>query len=356
MTFSPRPTPRSESLVDGLQRPEAERAHRLRLPAEPHRARGWLAHPAGAGTAGNRHRRDLPPEPDHERELYPQRDVRGSGDSVKHLVRRDTQSVLRQLDYGFGLAWELDFWGRFRRAVIAATDNLDASIADYDQVVVTLLADVASNYVTVRTTQERINLLQGNVDLQKGVLDFVDNRLQAGFKQTELDVDQALSTLRQTQAGIEQLQITLREAKNALCVLLGMPASDLTNMLGTGPIPSAPPEVVIGIPVDLIRRRPDVRRSERLAAAQSEQIGIANRTCIPLSQSMATSVTLLASSPTCSKPPRSTGPLGRRFNGTCSITDESQTISACKMPSSRNSLSRISRPCSRPTRRRKTPS
>ena len=184
-------------------------------------------------------------------------------------------------NFGFNLNWELDFWGRFRRAIASADASLDASVAGYDDVLVTLLGDVATNYVTVRTAQERINLLRANVELQRGVLQYIDNRLQAGFKQTRLDLAQALSTLRQTEAGIPQLEITSREAENSLCILLGMPPADLTNMLGIAPIPVSPPDVVIGIPADLLRRRPDVRRAERLAAAQAEQIGIAQSDLYP---------------------------------------------------------------------------
>ena len=184
-------------------------------------------------------------------------------------------------NFGFNLNWELDFWGRFRRAIASADASLDASVAGYDDVLVTLLGDVATNYVTVRTAQERIKLLQANVELQRGVLQYIDNRLQAGFKQTKLDLAQALSTLRQTEAGIPQLEITSREAENSLCILLGMPPADLTNMLGIEPIPVSPPDVVIGIPADLLRRRPDVRRAERLAAAQAEQIGIAQSDLYP---------------------------------------------------------------------------
>ncbi|MGI6416012.1 MAG: efflux transporter outer membrane subunit [Thermoguttaceae bacterium] len=184
-------------------------------------------------------------------------------------------------DFGFSLGWELDFWGRFRRAVAAADANLDASVEDYDDVLVTLLGDVAVNYVIVRTSQERIALMQANVELQQGIVGFIDNRLKKGFKQTELDLDQALSTLRQTEASIPQLEITRRDAENNLCILLGMPPADLAEMLGTGPIPAPQAEVVVGIPADLLRRRPDVRRAERLAAAQAEEIGIAQADLYP---------------------------------------------------------------------------
>jgi len=184
-------------------------------------------------------------------------------------------------NFGFNLNWELDFWGRFRRAIAAADADLDASVADYDDVLVTLLADVAGNYVTVRTTQKRIELLKANVELQQGVLKYIENRLKVGYKVTELDLDQALSNLRQTEAGIPRLEITLRQAENRLCILLGMPPANLTDLLGTGPIPTSPPEVAVGIPADLLRRRPDVRKAERLAAAQAEEIGIAEADLYP---------------------------------------------------------------------------
>ena len=204
-----------------------------------------------------------------------------------------------QWNYGFNLAWELDFWGRFRRAVAAADAQLDASVEGYDDVLVTLLADVAANYVQVRTLQERIKLLEENVELQKGVLTFVETRFKAGFRVNELDVDQAKSTLAQTQAAIPQLESDLRQANNRLCVLLGIPPEDLRKTidlwraidagkteevrkkLGIAYIPTVPVEVAVGIPAELLRRRPDLRRAERLAASQCQQIGIAEAELYP---------------------------------------------------------------------------
>jgi NodT family efflux transporter outer membrane factor (OMF) lipoprotein len=186
-----------------------------------------------------------------------------------------------QWNFDFNLQWELDFWGRFRRAVAAADDNLQASCFGYDAVLVTLLGDVAQNYVFLRTDQERIKLLQANVEVQRNVLRFIDTRFKAGFRQTELDLDQAVSNLKQTEAQILPLQIDLRQREDQLCVLLGMPPTDLEQTLGIEPIPVAPPEVVLGIPAELIRRRPDVRQAERLAAAQAEEIGIAQADLYP---------------------------------------------------------------------------
>lgn len=189
-----------------------------------------------------------------------------------------------QWNLSFNLAWELDFWGRFRRAITAAEDSLDASVFDYDDVCVTLLSDTATAYVQARTTQERIRLLDIVIRVQEDVLSYIEARLQAGAGATDLDRAQARSNLEQSRAQRNQFLIDLRTAENQLCILLGMPAVDLTQVLASGPktsIPIAPDYVVVGIPADLLRRRPDVRRAERLTAAQAEQIGIAEADWYP---------------------------------------------------------------------------
>ncbi|MEN6450437.1 MAG: TolC family protein [Thermoguttaceae bacterium] len=180
-----------------------------------------------------------------------------------------------QWNFGFNLAWEIDFWGRLRRAIAAADDQLQASVADHDQVLVTLLGDVATNYIQIRTDQERLRYLRQNVTILQLVLKWTQRREQVGFKTTPLDVHQTESNVEQTIAAIPQLEMDLRQAENRLCVLLGMPPAQLGPMLGEDAIPAVPPELAIGLPAELLRRRPDVRRAERLAAAQSEQIGIA---------------------------------------------------------------------------------
>jgi NodT family efflux transporter outer membrane factor (OMF) lipoprotein len=184
----------------------------------------------------------------------------------------------------FNLAWELDFWGRFRRAIIAAEDTLDASVFNYDDVLVTLLGDVATNYVTIRTTQERMRLLENAIRVQTDVYTFILAELRVGVKVTELDRAQAESNLKQSLAQMEQFKIDLRLAENALCTLLGIPTIDLERLLNSAPkaeIPTVPNYVVVGVPADLLRRRPDVRRAERQAAAQAEQIGIAEAALYP---------------------------------------------------------------------------
>jgi NodT family efflux transporter outer membrane factor (OMF) lipoprotein len=185
-----------------------------------------------------------------------------------------------QWNAGFNLAWELDFWGRFRRAVAAADAQLDASVEGYDDVLVTLLGDVATNYVQVRTLQERIRWLRFHVDLQSVVLASTTWRRVNGTA-LELDENQIRAILEQTESQIPELEIQLRLAENRLCILLGMPPADLEKMIGEDHIPIAQQEVVFGIPADLLRRRPDVRRAERLAAAQAELIGIAKADLYP---------------------------------------------------------------------------
>jgi NodT family efflux transporter outer membrane factor (OMF) lipoprotein len=190
-----------------------------------------------------------------------------------------------QWNYGFNLAWQLDFWGAFRRAIIAADDALQASVFDYDDVMITLLGDVATSYVQYRTDQERIRLLRQVVQIQENVLKFISEQLTIGFHGvTNLDRAQALSNLKQSEAQIAELQIDMRVQQNNLCTLLGIPTQDLETYLNSGlnkDIPVTPDYVIVGIPADLLRRRPDVRRAERLAAAQAEQIGIAETAWYP---------------------------------------------------------------------------
>ena len=181
----------------------------------------------------------------------------------------------------FDAAWELDFWGKFRRNIHAADAALLASIADYDDVLVTLVAEVGLTYVQIRTFERRIELAKANVELQRQSLEITESRYRNG-KVTLLDVTEARATLTNTQASVPDLESSLRDAKLSLCVLLGRTPSELEKELAGGSgIPTAPAQVAIGVPADLLRRRPDVRSAERAAAFQSEQIGIATADLFP---------------------------------------------------------------------------
>ncbi len=174
----------------------------------------------------------------------------------------------------FDLVWEIDFWGRFRRAIESAQAQLDASVADYDDVMVALAAEVARSYILIRTFEERIALADQNVVIQERALRIADVKFRNGAV-TELDVQQAKAVLNNTEATIPSLETGLRQVTNALAVLLGLTPRDLSDLLqGSAPIPVAPFEVSTGVPAELLRRRPDVRRAERFLAAQSAQIGV----------------------------------------------------------------------------------
>jgi NodT family efflux transporter outer membrane factor (OMF) lipoprotein len=182
---------------------------------------------------------------------------------------------------GFNLSWELDFWGRLRRAIASAENTLEASCDNYEQVRVTLLSDVAANYVQFRTLQQRLDYVHANVELQGKILNVAEQRLKKGSK-GPLDCHQARSNLSQTESQIPQLRMAMRQACDRLCVLLGRSTNALETELGAAPIPVASDAVVIGIPAELLSRRPDVRRAMHLAMAQGEQIGIATADLYPM--------------------------------------------------------------------------
>src|SRR5579862_6623965 len=132
-------------------------------------------------------------------EIFPQSQAM-TGDFMRDAssgATGSTQKFTSRWDYGFSLAWELDFWGRFRRGIESNRANLQASVADYDDVLVTLLSDVATAYVTYRTTEERIKFANQNVEIQKRVLEITKASLGVG-KIAQVDVDQAESTLYAT--------------------------------------------------------------------------------------------------------------------------------------------------------------
>jgi NodT family efflux transporter outer membrane factor (OMF) lipoprotein len=182
---------------------------------------------------------------------------------------------------GFNVGWEIDFWGRFRRAIEASDASLDASVDSYDNVMVILLSDVASNYIQYRTFQERLVLARQNVEIQRQAYELAQNNFHAGAS-TERDMQQARQIYEQTRALIPQLEIGVRQTNDALSALLGIPVEDLSPRLGeTDEIPTAPTEMAIGIPADLLRRRPDVRQAEREAAAQSALIGVEKSALYP---------------------------------------------------------------------------
>ena len=216
--------------------------------------------------------------------LFPQLQ-QGTGDYRRVELSRNVALPLplpRFSEFGVGAqaAWELDFWGRFRRSVALADANLGASIADYDNVAVLLLANVASTYVEIRTLQEQLEIVRTVLDLQRGSTDLAQTLFDAG-KTNELDVIQARNNVAITLSAIPPIEAALRSANNRLCILLGIPPQDLVAELPPGPIPTVSRDVQVGVPADLLRRRPDIRRAERFVSIQSERIGIAEAALYP---------------------------------------------------------------------------
>src|SRR5437762_13994533 len=182
---------------------------------------------------------------------------------------------------GLTVNWELDFWGRFRRAIESADAAYLASIANYDYVLASLLGDVATTYIGIRTLQTQIQIAEENIVKQKKALAIAEAKYHGGTA-TKLDVYQAQNVLGQTESTIPQLTIQLNQGFNALAVLLGMPPQPMDPLLrGSSGIPVPPKTVAVGIPADLVRRRPDIRAAELAAMAQSAQIGFAEANLYP---------------------------------------------------------------------------
>jgi len=185
------------------------------------------------------------------------------------------------IDLGFDAAWELDFWGKFRRAVESDMGKLEASIASYDDILVTLTAEAARTYIFIRTQEARLSIARENVKIQEQSLQIAETRFKEGDI-TELDVQQARALLRDTQATIPRIQAGLRQNKNGLAILLGILPGELKELLEAPKlIPTVPSEVRVGVPSELLRRRPDIRLAERQLAAQSALIGVAKADLYP---------------------------------------------------------------------------
>jgi NodT family efflux transporter outer membrane factor (OMF) lipoprotein len=175
---------------------------------------------------------------------------------------------------GAAATWEIDFWGKIRRAIESSDASLLASISDYDNSLVSLTGDVATSYVLLRTLEKRLAIAHQNVVVQKKSLKIATARWKGGTTSLR-DVEQATTVLDSTEASIPTLESEVRQTQNNLCLLMGMPPSDIKHLLGSkSAIPAPPPQVALGIPADLLRRRPDIQSAEWQAAAQCAQIGV----------------------------------------------------------------------------------
>jgi NodT family efflux transporter outer membrane factor (OMF) lipoprotein len=304
-------------------------------------------------------------------EQYPQTQ-QSTGDATAERTSRNLPNAANSerfayvYDVGFDVAWELDFWGKFRRAVQSGIADLQASIADYDDNLVFLTSEVARVYITLRTSEERLAVAYDNVRIQTESLRLAQAQFDAGAV-TELDVFQSKGQLRTTEAAIPGFENDIRQAKNALAILLGKLPGEIDVMLaGPGHIPMLPVEVAVGIPAELLRRRPDIRLAERQLAAQSAQIGVAKADLFPHFRCLA----LLAIQPPaapvlpnrgmpvlaiCLKAEVSDTPSALRSAGICLITAGLPTAYGWKMRVSKSWPWIMRTRYCRPSRKWKTP-
>ncbi|MBV8771463.1 MAG: efflux transporter outer membrane subunit [Deltaproteobacteria bacterium] len=217
--------------------------------------------------------------------FYPHQQVVSSSLNYNHLPVALPYNLSNPTYWGtsFGAqaAWELDLWGKLRRNIESADLNYLASVANYDAVLVSLTGDIATTYVQVRVLQAQMQIARANLAKQREALQIASARFHWGTA-TELDVDQAENVLGVTEATIPELNIQLEHARDMLSVLLGVPPAPLEELLGgPGKIPIAPARAAVGIPADLLTRRPDVQKAELDAAAQCAKIGVAKSDLLP---------------------------------------------------------------------------
>ena len=182
---------------------------------------------------------------------------------------------------GFDSSWEIDVFGGTRRRIEAAEATLAATIEDQRSVLVTLLGDVAKNYIDLRGFQRRLAVAQQNLQAQQDTLDLTRVRFDAGLA-SDFEVAQAEGQVNTTAAQIPTLQSAVKQAAYRIDVLLGSaPGSAWDDLAKDAPIPALPPKAQVGLPADLLRRRPDIRQAERQLAAATAQVGAATADLYP---------------------------------------------------------------------------
>ncbi|MET0066567.1 MAG: efflux transporter outer membrane subunit [Candidatus Thiodiazotropha sp.] len=217
---------------------------------------------------------------------YPQ--LQQLGSSVSYVNTRDQGGALgdssqsfTSYQLGFNLAWELDFWGRFKRAVEAADAAYFAAISNQRDAQVILVAQTADLYFSYRTLQQRIEIARNNSKIQKRSLEITEQLYRKG-QGSELDLQQAKTQYLATLASIPDLQLGLIQTRNALATLLGRPPGELTELQN---LPQGLPRIenprIEALPAQRLLQRPDVRTAAWQVAAQSAQIGIAEADFYP---------------------------------------------------------------------------
>jgi NodT family efflux transporter outer membrane factor (OMF) lipoprotein len=182
---------------------------------------------------------------------------------------------------GFDASWEIDVFGGARRGVEAADADTAAALEDRRAVMVSLVAEVARNYIELRANQRKMQIATDNLHSQEETLDLTRSRQKAGFA-TDLDVARQSAQVAATASTIPAYDALVRQSMHQIAILLGEDPDQLSDELSTdSAIPPSPPQVPVGVPVELLRRRPDIRRAEREVAAASARIGVAEAELYP---------------------------------------------------------------------------
>ncbi len=182
---------------------------------------------------------------------------------------------------GLDATWELDFFGGVRRGVEAADSNLQAAVEDSRDTMVTLTSEVALNYIELRGFQQQIAIAEKNLDAQRQTADITHKRFDVGFA-SRLDTANADAQVATTQAQIPLLEASAQQTIYSLSVLLGLePGALLSELTPKGEIPPTPPVVPVGLPSDLLQRRPDIRRAEAQLHSATAEIGVATAQLFP---------------------------------------------------------------------------
>jgi NodT family efflux transporter outer membrane factor (OMF) lipoprotein len=211
-------------------------------------------------------------------------DYRRSRAPVTSSRGGDTRSsgvVSSQYQAGFDAGWEIDIFGGVRRTIEASGADLQAAVEGRRDVVVTLTAEVARNYIDLRSFQQRIVIARKNLAVQEHSAKITRQRFEGGFV-SGLDVANAEAQVASTISLIPALEASARQAIYSLGILLGLPPAALMPELSPeAAIPIAPPPPPAGVPSDLLRRRPDIRRAEAQIHAETARIGVVTADLFP---------------------------------------------------------------------------
>ena len=213
--------------------------------------------------------------------LAPSVDASLSGSRSRSSGQSGSGSTRELYSAGFDASWELDVFGGVRRSVEAAQADLEASVESLSDTRVSLAAEVALNYIDLRTAEQRLAIAEESIASRGENHQIIRWRQQAGLV-SELDLAQATTDLESTRAVLPPLRTAVTEAKNRLAVLLGRNPGELESLVHADrPIPLAAGEIVAAIPADTLRQRPDVRVAERRLAAQTARLGEAEAARYP---------------------------------------------------------------------------